>query len=288
MLSLPLSASQRAVPGVSLPPLNVSVAAPSAPVPTAAAAIPLLPALAIPAAAVPVEASLAAIAPRRPLDARETAETMTRREQYLASRMEEIRRQVFPERTIPELIATPAGQVPSLARRRASGESLTGLAIGMGAVAAGGSVMVYVRSPDATIAMLAGVGLVVLLSIVGFRRMARVFLGIEFGPSPARIEIERGSLAHIRDLYADIALIQADRARLEARPSRSIGPLDKDVVLDLEGALCPVCQSALAGEVAACADCKTPHHKDCGEYIGRCAVYACAGRLSSGEPASKI
>lgn len=39
---------------------------------------------------------------------------------------------------------------------------------------------------------------------------------------------------------------------------------------------CLVCGDALSGPwVVACGRCETPHHRDCFQYAGRCAVYAC-------------
>lgn len=41
---------------------------------------------------------------------------------------------------------------------------------------------------------------------------------------------------------------------------------------------CPVCGHGLAEETVRCAKCRTPHHRDCWEYLGACATYACGGR----------
>lgn len=41
---------------------------------------------------------------------------------------------------------------------------------------------------------------------------------------------------------------------------------------------CPVCGTAVDGDGGLCARCRTPHHKDCWEYLGGCSVFACAGR----------
>lgn len=41
---------------------------------------------------------------------------------------------------------------------------------------------------------------------------------------------------------------------------------------------CPVCSHPLSEETVRCAKCRTPHHKDCWEYLGGCATYACGGR----------
>jgi hypothetical protein len=42
---------------------------------------------------------------------------------------------------------------------------------------------------------------------------------------------------------------------------------------------CLVCGSLLEKAVVRCARCKTPHHRDCWTYNGRCATYACGGEI---------
>jgi len=39
--------------------------------------------------------------------------------------------------------------------------------------------------------------------------------------------------------------------------------------------LCPICATPLAEPIFRCPRCKSPHHRDCWEYLGRCAVYGC-------------
>ena len=40
-------------------------------------------------------------------------------------------------------------------------------------------------------------------------------------------------------------------------------------------AACPVCGEEATGAVRTCENCGTPHHADCWEYAGKCALYAC-------------
>lgn len=47
------------------------------------------------------------------------------------------------------------------------------------------------------------------------------------------------------------------------------------------GAVCQVCTSAMDGEVVRCLSCRTPHHKDCWEYLGRCSTFGCRSRTAS-------
>jgi hypothetical protein len=38
---------------------------------------------------------------------------------------------------------------------------------------------------------------------------------------------------------------------------------------------CQVCGEPLTRDIVYCSSCKTPHHKECWNYIGRCSTYAC-------------
>lgn len=38
---------------------------------------------------------------------------------------------------------------------------------------------------------------------------------------------------------------------------------------------CQVCGDPLLEKVVFCTKCKTPHHLDCWQYFGSCAVYGC-------------
>lgn len=57
----------------------------------------------------------------------------------------------------------------------------------------------------------------------------------------------------------------------------SIHLMESRVQLDRQ-APCRVCGEALGeAPLVACGSCSTPHHRDCFEYLGRCAVYGCGG-----------
>jgi len=38
---------------------------------------------------------------------------------------------------------------------------------------------------------------------------------------------------------------------------------------------CQVCGESLAGDIVYCANCDTPHHRECWQYFGGCSTYAC-------------
>jgi hypothetical protein len=42
--------------------------------------------------------------------------------------------------------------------------------------------------------------------------------------------------------------------------------------------LCPICAAPLAEPLHRCDRCRAPHHQECWEYLGRCAIYGCEPR----------
>ncbi len=51
-----------------------------------------------------------------------------------------------------------------------------------------------------------------------------------------------------------------------------------------EGAAdCPVCGSSISGAVRVCGRCDTPHHAECWEYVGDCAIFGCRARPPGGN-----
>src|SRR5688572_24640795 len=47
---------------------------------------------------------------------------------------------------------------------------------------------------------------------------------------------------------------------------------------------CPVCANAIGGAARACTRCATPHHADCWEYSGGCAIYGCVETPAADGP----
>ena len=41
---------------------------------------------------------------------------------------------------------------------------------------------------------------------------------------------------------------------------------------------CIVCGEALTSDLVTCRSCRTPHHRECWQYFGGCATYACGGK----------
>lgn len=43
----------------------------------------------------------------------------------------------------------------------------------------------------------------------------------------------------------------------------------------LDEVICPICGDPIGHDLVYCGSCKTPHHRECWEYNGRCATFAC-------------
>lgn len=44
--------------------------------------------------------------------------------------------------------------------------------------------------------------------------------------------------------------------------------------------ICLVCRASLVRDIVLCARCSTPHHRECFDYAGVCAVFGCGGSAS--------
>lgn len=80
-------------------------------------------------------------------------------------------------------------------------------------------------------------------------------------------------------------LVRAIRAAAQAGIEFVAAPKQRPV----EETECSVCGDPLREKVVYCAKCKTPHHLDCWQYFGSCAVYGCGQKRfvdlgSAGKP----
>jgi hypothetical protein len=69
---------------------------------------------------------------------------------------------------------------------------------------------------------------------------------------------------------------------LGATPSVEVrrGEIVMEEVRVATGGECPVCGTAMTAGTVRCELCRTPHHAECWQYMGRCSTYACPGRRS--------
>ncbi len=92
---------------------------------------------------------------------------------------------------------------------------------------------------------------------------------------------KQGILGELDDLtvFAELACRLFDRVFLFWQRSSGIEILDDAPAPPAGDPVCQVCGSAIPGDARVyCRRCKTPHHKECWQFNGRCSTYAC------GEP----
>ena len=51
----------------------------------------------------------------------------------------------------------------------------------------------------------------------------------------------------------------------------------------VQDAKCGVCHAEVVSDMVICVKCKTPHHLDCWQYVGKCSVFGC-GELTCRYP----
>jgi len=108
--------------------------------------------------------------------------------------------------------------------------------------------------------------------IAAVRRLfARV--GLRIKAEPGRLEIE------VRESVDDEAGLRGMLHSASDLVAALLAPDSQGVVLDEffeeSGGVCPVCCTRLTEPLVRCGRCRAPHHRECWEYLGRCAVYGC-------------
>ena len=101
--------------------------------------------------------------------------------------------------------------------------------------------------------------------------------------SPLCIQLGRGALTitkvmaiqHGPDLirFVETALDLYDQALLTQ--TRGITFVQETSAQVLEQVVCRVCGEEIREGLVFCRRCKTPHHRECWQYVGRCSVFAC-------------
>jgi hypothetical protein len=56
-----------------------------------------------------------------------------------------------------------------------------------------------------------------------------------------------------------------------------VGPASSE---DAGPPICKVCGETIVTPGVICASCRTPHHRDCWEFVGACSIYGCNGKQS--------
>ena len=94
------------------------------------------------------------------------------------------------------------------------------------------------------------------------------------------LRAERGSLEiQYHDLRLEAApLLELVRSASELIPCLLSNPhtgIEYGESAELRDGHCPICTTTLEEPLIRCRRCGAPHHRECWEYFGRCAVYAC-------------
>ncbi len=103
------------------------------------------------------------------------------------------------------------------------------------------------------------------------------------GAVPLRIEVTRQRIRVLRaghlkkpaelDDFLRLGLRVIDQLRTVRTEGLEFVNEDQATILD--EAFCPICTDRLTGNMVICIRCKTPHCRDCWEYNGKCAMFAC-------------
>lgn len=106
-----------------------------------------------------------------------------------------------------------------------------------------------------------------------------------WAPAAPGLQIDETSvtafLEEIHSFEAEVLLRMADVVVRVGRLLRSKAPEEPGVqVLEertVPDGTCQVCSAPFGGAMVTCAKCGTPHHRDCWDYLAKCATYGCGG-----------
>ena len=102
-------------------------------------------------------------------------------------------------------------------------------------------------------------------------------------PGPLLVEVQRGVLrvSKATAIYKTPDLLEFVRVTLELydqtllSAAEGIEFLDGQIAQPLGQVVCQICGEEIHDDLVYCRRCKTPHHRDCWLYAGRCSVFAC-------------
>ncbi|WP_406696565.1 RING finger protein [Singulisphaera sp. Ch08] len=109
---------------------------------------------------------------------------------------------------------------------------------------------------------------------------------ISINPERLLVQIDRNLGLHAESLIHAVreTLLIHDGLQLGVASQLSqgvsilaVGPTSSE---DAGPPICKVCGEAIDGPSVRCAVCRTPHHRDCWEYVGTCSIYGCNGKHS--------
>lgn len=112
--------------------------------------------------------------------------------------------------------------------------------------------------------------------------------GLYVTVSPERLltHIDRGLSENTDALFEAVAatlrLREALLAGVARRCAEGVTLLEATDDEETGPPICKVCDEPIADDdlVAVCESCGVPHHLDCWEYVGRCSIYGCGGKIA--------
>jgi hypothetical protein len=114
---------------------------------------------------------------------------------------------------------------------------------------------------------------------------------VSINPERLLVQIDR-NLGHntealIHAVTEALAIHDGLQLGVRRRMTEGISIVDTPGLVDEDSGppVCKVCGEPIdGGPVILCASCRTPHHRDCWEYVGACSIYGCGSKV--GEAAS--
>lgn len=81
--------------------------------------------------------------------------------------------------------------------------------------------------------------------------------------------------------FGELAIILYDRTDICYEKAIGVEIVSSEIGKGADAPVCQVCGVPIADKMIFCKKCKTPHHRDCWDYNGRCSTYACGEKTFS-------
>jgi len=87
-----------------------------------------------------------------------------------------------------------------------------------------------------------------------------------------RIRLEWGGTVH-----PDLKAVAAWAERVRSLCSGCFPDKSVSILLGVLTGICSLCRRPALEETQRCPECRAMYHRDCWDYVGRCAIYGCTG-----------
>jgi hypothetical protein len=96
-----------------------------------------------------------------------------------------------------------------------------------------------------------------------------------FSKETVRLRSERIRLEWGGDPAAEMKAVAAWAARLRSLCMGCFPDGNVSILQSSPTGRCSLCRDPALEEATACPECRAPYHRECWEYLGRCAIYGC-------------